>query len=218
MDAEHLGYVGVPTTINVAFLRHLLSGGYLPVISPVSRDASGNARIGAQCQRRRCGGGDRRRARRGGAAARRRRAGCDVRRRRDSAAHRRRAHASSSPTASSSAECKPSCKPASRPSLEACPVFESRTSRRSPIPLAVRPCAVLENCHERLATPIARYDGIVVPVFHRDRNTGRRNLGGSGRPGGRRAAGQLQARAGTVRRAAKACISSTPTASAISTS
>lgn len=41
MDAERLGYVGVPKTVNVAFLRHLLSGGYLPVISPVSRDASG---------------------------------------------------------------------------------------------------------------------------------------------------------------------------------
>jgi acetylglutamate kinase len=41
MDAERLGYVGVPTTVNVAFLRHLLSGGYLPVISPVSRDGSG---------------------------------------------------------------------------------------------------------------------------------------------------------------------------------
>ena len=27
--------------VNVAFLRHLLSGGYLPVISPVSRDESG---------------------------------------------------------------------------------------------------------------------------------------------------------------------------------
>lgn len=41
MDAEQLGYVGVPTTVNVAFLRHLLSGGYMPVISPVSRDGSG---------------------------------------------------------------------------------------------------------------------------------------------------------------------------------
>src|SRR5262249_20288930 len=41
MDAERLGYVGIPRTVNVAFLRHLLSGGYLPVISPVSRDASG---------------------------------------------------------------------------------------------------------------------------------------------------------------------------------
>ena len=41
MDAETLGFVGAPSTINVAFLRHLLSGGYLPVISPVSRDGSG---------------------------------------------------------------------------------------------------------------------------------------------------------------------------------
>src|SRR4051812_20865850 len=41
MDAEQLGHVGVPTKVNVAFLRHLISGGYLPVISPVSRDGSG---------------------------------------------------------------------------------------------------------------------------------------------------------------------------------
>lgn len=41
MNADELGFVGVPKTINVAFLRHLLSGGYLPVISPVSRDANG---------------------------------------------------------------------------------------------------------------------------------------------------------------------------------
>ncbi|MGH7617942.1 MAG: acetylglutamate kinase [Gemmatimonadaceae bacterium] len=41
MDAGRLGYVGIPTAVNVAFLRYLLSGGYLPVISPVSRDASG---------------------------------------------------------------------------------------------------------------------------------------------------------------------------------
>jgi acetylglutamate kinase len=41
VDAERLGHVGVATTINVAFLRYLLAGGYLPVISPVSRDASG---------------------------------------------------------------------------------------------------------------------------------------------------------------------------------
>ena len=41
MDAERLGHVGIPKSVNVAFLRHLLSGGYLPVISPVSRDASG---------------------------------------------------------------------------------------------------------------------------------------------------------------------------------
>lgn len=41
VDAERLGYVGIPKTVNVAFLRHLLSGGYLPVVSPVSRDGSG---------------------------------------------------------------------------------------------------------------------------------------------------------------------------------
>ena len=41
MDVERLGFVGAPSTVNVAFLRHLLSGGYLPVISPVSRDKSG---------------------------------------------------------------------------------------------------------------------------------------------------------------------------------
>lgn len=41
MDAEHLGYVGSPARINVDLLRHLLAGGYLPVISPVSRDDTG---------------------------------------------------------------------------------------------------------------------------------------------------------------------------------
>lgn len=41
MDVERLGHVGVPRAVNVAFLRHLLSGGYMPVISPVSRDGSG---------------------------------------------------------------------------------------------------------------------------------------------------------------------------------
>lgn len=41
VDVDRLGYVGVPNTVNVAFLRHLLSGGYLPVVSPVSRDGSG---------------------------------------------------------------------------------------------------------------------------------------------------------------------------------
>ena len=34
-------YVGAPATINTAFVRHLLGGGYVPVISPVSRDGSG---------------------------------------------------------------------------------------------------------------------------------------------------------------------------------
>jgi acetylglutamate kinase len=41
MDAKRLGFVGAPSKINVALLRHLLTGGYLPVISPVSRDGSG---------------------------------------------------------------------------------------------------------------------------------------------------------------------------------
>jgi acetylglutamate kinase len=40
VDMDRLGYVGIPRTVNVAFLRHLLSGGYLPVVSPVSRDGS----------------------------------------------------------------------------------------------------------------------------------------------------------------------------------
>ena len=38
LDFEQLGFVGSPGQINVAFLSHLLAGGYLPVISPVSRD------------------------------------------------------------------------------------------------------------------------------------------------------------------------------------
>ena len=42
MDAATLGYVGAPTKVNVAFLRHLMSGGYLPVVSPVSRDGTGD--------------------------------------------------------------------------------------------------------------------------------------------------------------------------------
>jgi acetylglutamate kinase len=37
LDREQLGFVGTPTTVNVPFLRHLLDGGYLPVLSPVSR-------------------------------------------------------------------------------------------------------------------------------------------------------------------------------------
>ena len=38
VDMQRLGYVGIPKSVNVAFLRHLLSGGYLPVVSLVSRD------------------------------------------------------------------------------------------------------------------------------------------------------------------------------------
>ena len=42
LDFEHLGYVGAPGAINVRLLSHLLAGGYLPVISPVSRDVRSN--------------------------------------------------------------------------------------------------------------------------------------------------------------------------------
>jgi len=41
LDVERLGFVGAPCRVNVGFLYHLLEGGYLPVISPVSRDATG---------------------------------------------------------------------------------------------------------------------------------------------------------------------------------
>jgi len=42
LDPDHYGHVGTPTGVNAALIQHLLSGGYLPVISPVSRstDAS----------------------------------------------------------------------------------------------------------------------------------------------------------------------------------
>ena len=36
-----MGRVGVPTVVNARFLEHLLAGGFLPVISPVSRDVDG---------------------------------------------------------------------------------------------------------------------------------------------------------------------------------
>ena len=39
IDAERLGRVGSPHRANVELLWHLLDGGYLPVISPVSRNA-----------------------------------------------------------------------------------------------------------------------------------------------------------------------------------
>ena len=38
LDFERFGHVGAPTGVNVPFLKHLIAGGYLPVISPVSRD------------------------------------------------------------------------------------------------------------------------------------------------------------------------------------
>jgi len=39
VDPGRLGYVGAPHRANVELLWHLLDGGYLPVISPVSRNA-----------------------------------------------------------------------------------------------------------------------------------------------------------------------------------
>lgn len=36
LDFEQYGYVGTPSDVNVALLRHLLAGGWLPVLSPVS--------------------------------------------------------------------------------------------------------------------------------------------------------------------------------------
>ena len=41
MDPEQLGFVGAPSTINTRLISHLIAGGFVPVISPVSRDASG---------------------------------------------------------------------------------------------------------------------------------------------------------------------------------
>lgn len=38
VDSSRLGHVGAPTRINNSLLLHLIDGGYLPVISPVSRN------------------------------------------------------------------------------------------------------------------------------------------------------------------------------------
>jgi acetylglutamate kinase len=37
LDIAKLGFVGTPCRVNTALLEHLIDGGYLPVISPVSR-------------------------------------------------------------------------------------------------------------------------------------------------------------------------------------
>ena len=37
VDRDRFGFVGTPSTVNVPLLAHLLAGGYLPVVSPVSR-------------------------------------------------------------------------------------------------------------------------------------------------------------------------------------
>ena len=39
VDPQRLGYVGAPHRVNVDLLWHLLDGGYVPVVSPVSRNA-----------------------------------------------------------------------------------------------------------------------------------------------------------------------------------
>ena len=43
VDVERFGYVGVPHRANVQLLWHLLDGGFLPVVSPVSRNACAGA-------------------------------------------------------------------------------------------------------------------------------------------------------------------------------
>jgi acetylglutamate kinase len=43
LDADRYGYAGSPTSVNVPVLRHLLAGGVVPVISPVSRHGSASA-------------------------------------------------------------------------------------------------------------------------------------------------------------------------------
>jgi acetylglutamate kinase len=43
IDRERLGHVGSPTRINTAFLKALLSAGFVPVISPVSRGVGGTS-------------------------------------------------------------------------------------------------------------------------------------------------------------------------------
>jgi len=45
IDREKLGHVGSPTRINTEFLKSLLSAGFVPVISPVSRGVGGTASI-----------------------------------------------------------------------------------------------------------------------------------------------------------------------------
>jgi len=37
LDPEQFGFVGTPAHVNVGLLQHVLAGGYLPVLSPVSR-------------------------------------------------------------------------------------------------------------------------------------------------------------------------------------
>ena len=50
VDPQQLGYVGAPHRVNVELLWYLLDGGYVPVVSPVSRNAcvgtTGGASLG----------------------------------------------------------------------------------------------------------------------------------------------------------------------------
>jgi acetylglutamate kinase len=46
VDPESLGYVGAPHRTNVDLLWHLLDGGYVPVVSPVSRNACAGTESG----------------------------------------------------------------------------------------------------------------------------------------------------------------------------
>jgi acetylglutamate kinase len=48
LDVERLGCVGDPRRVNVDLLRHLLRGGFLPVISPLSRSEAPSAAAGAR--------------------------------------------------------------------------------------------------------------------------------------------------------------------------
>ena len=43
IDRDKLGHVGSPTRINTEFLKGLLAAGFVPVISPVSRDVGGTS-------------------------------------------------------------------------------------------------------------------------------------------------------------------------------
>jgi acetylglutamate kinase len=45
LDPSRYGYVGVPADVNVALLNHLLSAGYVPVLSPVSRSSEAGEHI-----------------------------------------------------------------------------------------------------------------------------------------------------------------------------
>ena len=41
MNPDQLGFVGAPSSVNSVFLKLLLDNAYVPVVSPISRDASG---------------------------------------------------------------------------------------------------------------------------------------------------------------------------------